>query len=141
MAFQITKEHVWEAAIHDRAGALAEVLRALREGGLNFEFIITRRDQPGRGALFIAPLRTVEEIEFAERVGFSKARDLHCLRVVGPNRPGMAAEIAGLLADEGINLRALSAVALGQQGVTIVACDTDEDVNRGKAILQEKLAP
>ncbi|MBU0639717.1 MAG: amino acid-binding protein [Planctomycetes bacterium] len=140
MAYRVTKEHVWSAAIPDRTGALAEVLRELSTHGLNLELIITRRAQPGRALPFISPLRTLEEIAIAERAGFAETADLHTLRIVGPSRPGLGAVVATALAEAGINLRAVSAAAFGDQQVTSIACDTEDDADRARLAVEEALA-
>ena len=140
MTHQITKEHVFVAAIADRPGALAEKLAALRDGGLNLEFIILRREQAGRQLMFISPLRTVEEIEVAKSAGLAKAEGLHSLRVAGPNQPGLGAKIAEALAGANINIRGLSAAAFAGQQVTNLAFDTDDDAIRAKESLEAALS-
>ena len=139
MTHQITKEHVFVAAIADRPGALAEKLATLRDGGLNLEFIILRREQAGRQLIFISPLRTVSEIEVAESAGLSKAEGLHSLRVAGPNEPGLGARIAEALAGANINIRGLSAAAFAGQQVTNLAFDSQDDAQRGKKALEADL--
>jgi hypothetical protein len=136
---KITKEHVFAAAIADRPGALAEKLAALRDGGLDLEFIILRRDQPGRQLMFISPLRTVSEIEVAKSAGLTKAEGLHALRVAGPNEPGLGAKIADALAGAKVNIRGLSAAALGGQQVTNLAFDSADDAQRAKTALEAAL--
>ncbi len=139
MTHQITKEHVFVAAIPDRPGALAEKLAALRDGGLSLEFIILRREQAGRQLMFISPLRTVEEIEVAKSAGLSKAEGLHSLRVAGPDQPGLGAKIAQALAGANVNIRGLSAAAFAGQQVTNLAFDTDDDAIRAKEALEATL--
>ena len=140
MTHQITKEHVFVAAIADRPGALAEKLAALRDGGLSLEFIILRREQAGRQLMFISPLRTVEEIEVAKSAGLSKAEGLHSLRVAGPNEPGLGAKIAEALAKANVNIRGLSAAAFAGQQVTNLAFDTADDAIRAKESLEAALS-
>ena len=140
MTHQITKEHVFVAAIADRPGALAEKLAALRDGGLNLEFIILRREQAGRQLMFISPMRTVEEIEVAKSAGLSKAEGLHSLRVAGPNEPGLGAKIAEALAKANVNIRGLSAAAFAGQQVTNLAFDTADDAIRAKESLEAALS-
>ena len=140
MTHQITKEHVFVAAIADRPGALAEKLAALRDGGLDLEFIILRREQAGRQLMFISPMRTVEEIEVAKSAGLSKAEGLHSLRVAGPNEPGLGAKIAEALAKANVNIRGLSAAAFAGQQVTNLAFDTADDAIRAKESLEAALS-
>ena len=57
-------EHVdvWAATIEDRPGDLAHVLAELREAGADLHFIIARRTEPGKGVVFVTPLRGDREI-------------------------------------------------------------------------------
>ena len=78
-------EHVdvWAATIEDRPGALAYVLAELREAGADLQFIIARRAEPGKGVVFVTPLRGDREIAAAAQVGFNVTRTLHSVRVMG----------------------------------------------------------
>lgn len=140
MPYRITKEHVWAGAIPDHPDALAAKLRALAEGGVNLELVIARREWSGQGLLFISPLRTLEEIELAEKAGLAKEDSILAVRVEGPNIPGLAAKISTALSKAGLNLRAYSAAALGEVCVTSIAVDMGEDADRAKAVLEQALA-
>lgn len=140
MAYRISKEHVCGSAIEDRPDALAEKLRALAEGGLDLEMIVSRRDQAGWALMFVSPLRTLEEIELAERAGLGKEGTMQTLRIQGPNVPGFGARITTALAKAGISLRGYWAAAIGGQCVTNIAFDSDEDQDKAKAILERELA-
>ena len=127
-------EHVdvWAASIQDKPGGLAEVLGALRDVGADLQFIIARRapDKSGTGVLFVTPLQDDREIAAAAQVGFNVTHTLHSIRIVGRDRPGIAAEVAQKLADTGINLRGFSASAIGSQFVAYVAVDSQQDSDR-----------
>ncbi|MCK4343007.1 MAG: hypothetical protein KAY37_14935 [Phycisphaerae bacterium] len=140
MSYRITKEYVWAGAIADQIGALAEKLRALSAGGLDLELIVTRREQPGRGVMLVSPLRTMEELETAERAGLATENSYRIIRIKGPNVTGLGAKIAGALAEAGLSFRDYTAAALGDQSVTNIAFDNDEDSDRAKAILERVLA-
>lgn len=140
MQYRITKEHVWVGTIDDRPGGLAAKLQALADGGLNLELIIGRRDWSGTGLMFISPLRTLEELDVAERAGLSKDHSMLTLRITGPNRPGLVASMVAALGAGGLNLRGVSAAALGEQSVTNIAFDNDADTDRARALLERALA-
>ena len=140
MAFQITREQVWFAAIADQPGTLAELLGALAVGGVSLEFVIARREMPGRVLVFISPLRTAEDVETARKAGFYEADGLHSVRVAGPDRAGLVVEIASALAAAHINIRGVSAAALGERQVMNVAFDTAADADAGKVVLAEKFS-
>jgi len=129
---------VWAATIEDRPGAVAELLAALREAGADLQFIIARRapEAPGKGVVFVTPLQGDNEIRAASDVGFNVTRKLHSVRVMGRDRPGIAAELTQKLADGGINLRGFSASVIGTQFVAFAAVDSLNDANKAIEILE-----
>ena len=139
MSYRISKEYVWVGVIPDHPGALAEKLRALSEGGIDLELITTRRDQPGSVLLFVSPLRTMEQVEAAERAGLSTENAFRIIRIQGPNSAGLALRVADALAEAGFNLRDFTAAALGDEGVINVAFADDEDSDRALPLLTRLL--
>lgn len=139
MSYRITKEHVWVCSIPDRADGLAEKLRTLSEGGVDLELIVTRRDLPGTGLMFVSPLRTVEEIEMAEKVGLSRSDSFMAVRIAGPNAQGVGAKITTAVAHAGISIRGLTAAAIGDKSVTSIAFDSNQDADKAKAALEAAL--
>ncbi|MGB7917915.1 MAG: ACT domain-containing protein [Rhodomicrobium sp.] len=131
-------EHVdvWAATIEDRPGGLAQLLAALREAGADLQFIIARRAEPGKGVVFITPLQGDREIAAAAEVGFNVAHTLHSVRVMGFDRPGVAAELTQKLADGGINLRGFSLSVIGRQYLAYAAVDSLSDANKVIEILK-----
>ena len=134
-------EHVdvWAASIQDKPGALATVLAELRGSGADLQFIIARRapEAPGKGVVFVTPLQGDREIAAAAQLGSNVTRTVHSVRVMGPDRRGIAAELTRKLADKGINLRGFSASVIGRQFVAYVAVDSPEDATRAVEILEK----
>ena len=130
---------VWAASVPDTPGGVADVLGILRDAGANLQSIIARRapDQPGRGVLFVTPLQGDREIAAAAQVGFNVTHTLHSVRVMGHDRPGIAAELTQKLADAGINLRGFSAAVIGAQFVAYFAVDSLSDANRAIEVLTQ----
>ena len=139
MDFKVTKVDVWAGEIADRPGTLAEKLEALANTGANLEFVIARRDQPGKSVVFLAPLKGAAQTRAAKKTGLAKTTSLHSLRLEGPNQCGLGARITRALADAGINLRGLSAAALKRSHVTYFAFDQAEDARRAGPILKKAL--
>lgn len=138
MDLLVERVEVWAAAIQDRPGGLAEVLATLRDAGADLQSIIARRapEEAGKGVVFVTPLQNDREIRAAAQVGFNVTRILHAIRVMGANRPGIAAELTQKLAGGGINLRGFSASVIGTQFVAYVAVDSLEDANKAIEILE-----
>jgi len=137
MDLLVERVDVWAATVQDRPGGLAEVLTALRDAGADLQFVIARRapSEPGTGVVFVTPLQGDREIRAAAQVGFNVTRSLHAVRVMGTDRPGIAAELTLKLADGGINLRGFSAAVIGTQFFAYAAVDSLDDANKAIEIL------
>jgi hypothetical protein len=138
MDLLVERVDVWAATIQDKPGELAEVLNALRDEGANLQSIIARRapEEPGKGVVFVTPLQGDREIAAAAEMGFNVTHTLHSVRVMGRDRPGIAAELTQKLADAGINLRGFSASVIGTQFVAYIAVDSLQDANQAIEILK-----
>lgn len=130
---------VWAAQVPDKPGGLALVLDALHAVGVNLQSIIARRepDQPGRAVVFVTPLRGDRQIAAAAQIGFNITHTLHSVQVLGPNRPGIAAEIAQQVAEAGINLRGFSASAVGERFSAYLAVDSRQDARRIMSVMEK----
>jgi len=130
---------VWAAPINDKPGGLANILAGLRDAGADLDFIIARRapDQPGKGVVFVTPLRGDREVNAAANLGFDVTRSLHELRVQGENKPGVAANLTEKLAAAGINLRGFSGAVIGTRFILYIGLDSAEDAKKAAAILKK----
>jgi len=130
---------VWAAPIPDRPGGLADALKALRDAGADLQCIIARRapDQPGKGVVFVTPLQGDREIAAASQVGFGTSHTVHSVRVMGRDRPGIAATIVEKIAQAGVSLRGFSSIVAGTQFIAYLALDTREDADRVVRVLTQ----
>ena len=136
--FKVTRVDTWAAALQDEPGSLAKKLGALAGAGVNLEFVIARRapDKPGKGVVFVTPIKGPKGSRAARQAGFAKTRGLHTVRVAGPDKKGQGTRIAEALAKEGLNLRGLSAAAIGRQFVAHIALDGSGDAAKVARILK-----
>jgi predicted amino acid-binding ACT domain protein len=134
----VEQVEVWVASIPDKPGGLAGALAPLRDVGADLQLIIARRspDKPGEGVVFVTPLQGDREIGAAALVGFNVTQTLHCVRVMGINRPGIAAELTEKLAEARMNLRGFSASVIGTQFVAYVAVDSQADADKATEVLE-----
>jgi hypothetical protein len=141
MAYAISKADVWAGEIADRPGGLATTLQTLQSAGANLAFIIARRapDKPGTGVVFVTPIKGVKQKAAAQGAGLQTTDSLHSVRVEGPDRPGLGTKMTRALADGGINLRGISAAALGRRAVTYFAFDNAADADASVRILRKAL--
>jgi len=132
MGLKVSEVDVWAATIEDRVGGLVDKLASLSAAGANLEFVIARRapEQPSKGVVFVTPLMGEEQVKAATNAGFVRSSSLHSVRIEGPDRPGLGTMMARALANAGINLRGLSAAAIGKKFVCYLALDTAEDAEK-----------
>jgi hypothetical protein len=138
MALNVTRVDVWAARIEDKPGGLAKKLAALAEAGARLEFVIARRapDKPGTGVVFLTPLKGAAQIRAARKVGFEKTKSLCSVKIEGPDKPGLGARMTEALADADINLRGLSAAAIGRRCIVYLAVDSSADATKAARILK-----
>ena len=138
MALKATKAEIWVATIEDRAGGAAEKLDALAKGGANLEMLLARRtEQPGQGVMFVTPVKGAKAVKAAQAAGFGKPENIHSVRIEGGDKPGLGAKIARALGDAGISFRGVSAVAIGRNFISYIACDSAEDATKALAVLKK----
>ena len=129
MTLKAERVDTWAASIEDKPGSLAAKLNALASAGANLEFVIARRapDKAGTGVVFVTPITGAKASRAAREAGFAKTLSLHTVRVEGSDKPGQGASITRVLAEKGLNLRGLSAAAIGKKFVAHIALDTTSD--------------
>lgn len=132
MAMEASRVDVWAGSIEDRPGGIAEKLSALAEAGAQLEYSMARRspDKPGEGVVFLTPVQGTGQIEAAKAAGLHKSESLYAVKVEGTDKPGLGAEITTALAEQGINLRGLSASVIGDKFVLWLALDTADDATK-----------
>jgi len=134
----VNRVDVWVASVKDKPGGLARILAGLSEAGADLDFIIARRapEKPGTGVVFVTPLRGDREVSAAATLGFNLTNSIHSVRIEGDNRPGVTAELTQKLAAEGLNLRGLSAAAIGPRFILYIGLDCAEDAEKAADILR-----
>jgi hypothetical protein len=138
MALKVERVDTWAASLEDKPGDLAAKLNALASAGVNLEFVIARRapDKPGTGVVFVTPIQGAAGCRAARRAGFDKIQNLHTVRTEGPDKQGQGAQLTQALAEKGLNLRGLSAAAIGKKFVCHIALDTPADAVKAVRILR-----
>jgi hypothetical protein len=138
MRVDVSSVDVWAVSIKDKPGALAEKLDALARADVDLEFVIARRthEKPGKGVVFVTPVKGPRQIRAARKAGFEKTKSLHGIRLATGNKPGYAAELTGKLADAGINLRGLSGAAIGNRAIFHIAFDSAADASKAKRLFK-----
>jgi hypothetical protein len=128
----------WAASLKDKAGSLAAKLKALSAGGVNLEFVVARRspEKRGTGVVFVTPIKGAKQVRAAKAAGFKKTTSLHTVRIEGADKRGQGVRLAQALADKGLNLRGMSAAAVGKKFVCHIALDTEANAAKAVRILE-----
>jgi hypothetical protein len=139
MALTVTKVELWSTTMDDRAGSTASKLEPLSAAGADFEFVFARRtpEDPGRGVIYLAPVKGTKVTRAAEQAGFRKSEQVFGLRVEGSDKPGIGAKMLRALADAGISFRGLTALALGTKFVAILALDSATDAAEAARLIKK----
>jgi hypothetical protein len=139
MALKVGKCDVWAVTIDDRPGGAADKLETLAKAGANLEMVLARRtaESPGKGVLFVTPVKGKKALEAAQQSGMGKPESIHSVRIEGGDKPGLGAKITRALGDAGINFRGISGVAIGRKFVSYVALDSAEDATRAVSVLKK----
>ena len=137
MAYKNSKVEVWVGDILNRPGMLARVLESLSNAGAKLEFMIARRVADSTSRVFLAPIKGKKQKQAASEMGLVIAGGLHALRIEGPDRPGLGADLTRAVADQGLNLRGASAAALGKKCVFYLAFEREEDLEAASKIVRK----
>ena len=139
MALKASKADVWAVSVDDRAGGVADKLEALAKAGANLEMVFARRtpENPGRGMLFVTPVKGAKATRAAQEAGMGVPQTIHSVRIEGGDKAGLGAKIARALAGAGISFRGISGIAIGSKFVSYVACDSAEDQAKAIAALKK----
>ena len=135
----VERVSVWSAGLVDKPGSLSNILYCLDEAGVDLDFIIARRapEDPGKGIVFISPLRGDREVRAASTLGFAISGSIAAVRVEGENEPGAAARLTDLIADAEINMRGFSGAVIDGKYIAYIGFDSPVDADRAAGIIRE----
>jgi hypothetical protein len=138
MGLKTERVDTWATSVEDKPGGLAGKLEILAGAGVNLEFVIARRapEKSGTSVVFVTPIKGAAQVRAARQAGFEKTDSLHTVRIEGANKPGEGAQIARALAEKGLNLRGLSAAAIGNKFVAHIAVDSAADAAKAIRVLR-----
>jgi hypothetical protein len=137
MAVSISSVEVWAGNIQDQSGSLASVLERIADAGASLDCVIARRhpDRPGAGDVFVSGAKGRKAQDAAGDAGLMRAQNVATLRIEGNDKAGLGSKITRAIADAGVNIRGVSAMALGGKFVAYIGFDNAQDADRAsKAI-------
>jgi hypothetical protein len=138
MRKDVSRVDVWAASMEDKPGALAEKLDALARADIDLEFVNARRayEKPGTGVVFVMPIQGAKQVRKARKAGFEKTTSLHGIRIATGNKPGFSADLARIVGDEQINLRAFSGASISNRAIFYLAFDTEADAKNALRLIK-----
>jgi hypothetical protein len=138
MPLKVSRVEVWGGDIQDQAGGLASVLEAIGASGGSLQCVIGRRrtGQAGVGEVFLTPVAGGRMETAAGGAGLKRLAHLPTLRVEGGDSPGLGGRMMRAIANEGVNVRGVSAAALGGNFVVYLGFDSDGDAERAATALK-----
>lgn len=139
MSYKISKVDVWAADIPNRAGTLSGVLESMSDSGAMLEFMIARKLNNRTSRVFVAPIKGAKLQRAAKKAGLGRAKGMHSLRIEGPDRAGLGAKLAQAVAEKGINLRGVSAAAIGKKSVFYLAVESEKDLKSAMLVVRKAL--
>jgi len=141
MALSITRVELWATGVEDAAGGVAKKLQKLTDAGANFEFVFARRspEAPGKGVLFLTPLKGSKQKLAARNADFQKLGRIGAVRVEGTDSRGMSAKITKAVAEKNLSLRGYSAATIGKRFVMYLAFDSQADATQAIRTLKRKM--
>ncbi len=85
MKFKVSRADMWSATIEDQPGGAARVLDPVAKAGANFDFAFARRapELPGKGLLFVLPVKGAKVLQAAQAAGLAKAEGIHTVKSGG----------------------------------------------------------
>ena len=84
----------------------------------------------------MTPITGAAKIRLARQAGFATTKSLNTVRLEGKDKKGRGARITNALAKAGINLRGLTAAAIGKKFVAHIAVDKPADAAKAMKILK-----
>ena len=142
MSFEVSPVEIWVGELEDRPGALASTLAQIMMcGGANLEFLVVRPspEHPGRSIVYLAPLSTPEQQQAATQVGLHRAERMFALRLIGGDRPGLFAGLAGTLAQADVNIVGVSAAAANGVAISYLRFESQQSADAAARLLRPML--
>lgn len=139
MSYEIKKVDVWSTEIADQPGGLANVIQPLAESGANLKFLLARRTSEGKGIVFVSPIEGTGVIKKAKALNFKKNDGISVIQITGPDKPGLGSKILQSISSAGINLRGISATAIGKNCTLWIAFDNTKDANKALKLISNAL--
>jgi len=134
MAIKVKQVGLWTGKLEDMPGGAARVLEPLAQAKVDLEFVLVRRtpEEPGKGVIFVSPIKGAKAEQAARSAGLSAAAGLGALRIEGDNQPGTGHTLTRAIGNVGVSFRGLSTTVFGKKFVCFMGFDSPSDASRAE---------
>ena len=133
MAERIREIEYYYTTTPDEPGAGAEVLRKLKEGGVNL-LACHAFPEGGRSQIDFVPADAATLRKAAREANIALTGPKKLFLIEGDDRVGVGAELLGKLAKAKINVTALDSVVVGDRYGSLLWVDAEDVAKAGKAL-------
>ncbi len=139
MTFKVTRTDILAAKVKDEPGGLAMTLKALADYGADLDCVVGRRrsDKKGEGVVFVSATNANKLYETPDQAGFHGVDRIPTLKIEGPNRPGMGAELTKVIGDAQISMRGLTVTTIGHKFCCFIGFDGVKDLETAQVALEK----
>ena len=137
----VKKIALWHKEIENKPGQLADVLKPFADAGANLE-VVMGTSFPGDAAqatIGVFPVTGKKSIASAKSQGLGPTA-VPALLVFGDNRAGLLHKIAQIIADSGIDVGFVVALALGRSFSAVFGFGTQAEASKAATQIKRVLA-
>lgn len=139
MAFRIRRGYLWRKEIDNKPGAFAKTLEPFSRAGQNLQIVMGYAKGPGhaKGAIEIFPVTDDKAVACANQAGLQEMTEAICLIVEGDDKPGIAFEIAKVIAELEINLHFAMCQSVDKQFQGCFGFTSEADANKAQTAIEQ----
>ncbi len=142
MAVTVKKVTLWRTEVENRPGTLGDTLAPLASAGANLRVVMAYALPGGskRSAIEVFPVTGKKATTVATGAGLAAAA-IPCLLVEGDDRPGLGAQMARAVADQGINVSFLMAETVGRKFSAVFGFGSDTEAAKAARAIRSAAKP
>jgi hypothetical protein len=138
MALSVKKAALWRREIENRPGTMAESLKPFAKAGVNLQIVMGYTGPKGTAsAVEVCPITDAKAEQAAKEAGLHKANEVHCVVAQGPDRAGIAYDMANAVSAAKINLHFAMCQAIDGKFHAVLGFDSEADADKAVELLSK----